>query len=77
MDSKNGGLSSGSKQRQAAAELARQKVLDAYEEQEVKKAADYITKREGLGASATPVLRTVSNEDWKKYHMIDNRYLET
>ncbi|MBQ3294251.1 class E sortase [Candidatus Saccharibacteria bacterium] len=68
MDSKNGGLSSGSKQRQAAAELARQKVLDAYEEQEVKKAADYITKREGLGASATPVLRTVSNEDWKKYH---------
>ena len=68
MDSKNGGLSSGSKQRQAAAELARQKVLDAYEEREVKKAADYITKREGLGASATPVLRTVSNEDWKKYH---------
>lgn len=93
MDSKTGGLSSDDKQRQAAAEIARRKVLLAYEQKEVNKAAEFIKKqdqpnysrdlsqtqpalhsvqRQGssnvLGTSATPVLRTVSNEEWKKYH---------
>ena len=93
MDSKTGGLSSGDKQRIAAAEIARRKVLMAYEQKEVTKAAEFIKKQDRevyssdlsqnhsalesssqqrssgvLGASATPVLKTVSNEDWKKYH---------
>ena len=93
MDSKTGGLSSDDKQRQAAAEIARRKVLLAYEQKEVNKAAEFIkkqdqptysrnlsqtqsalrsTQRQGssgiLGTSATPVLKTVSNEEWKKYH---------
>ena len=68
MDSKNGGQSLEQKQRQAAAEIARRKVLMAYEQQEVKTAADFIKKQEVLGTSTTPVLKTVSNEDWKKYH---------
>ena len=92
MDSKTGGLSSGDKQRIAAAEIARRKVLMAYEQKEVTKAAEFIKKQDRevyssdlsqnhsalesssqqrssgvLGASATPVLKTVSNEDWKKY----------
>ncbi len=93
MDSQNGGLSSEQKQRQAAAEIARRKVLMAYEDKEVQTAVDFIKKQDKaiysfdatqnanvatsnqqqasknvLGASATPVLRSVSNEDWKKYH---------
>ncbi len=76
MDSKDGGLSSAQKQRQAAADIARRKVLMAYEQKEVNKAAEYIKKQEStptsantpLGTSATPVLKTVTNEDWKKYH---------
>jgi len=76
MDSKDGGLSSADKQRQAAAEIARRKVLIAYEQKEVDKAAEFIKKQESapnaanqtLGKSATPVLKTVTNEDWKKYH---------
>ncbi|MBR3319509.1 class E sortase [Candidatus Saccharibacteria bacterium] len=93
MDSKTGGLSSDDKQRQAAAEIARRKVLLAYEQKEMNKAAEFIKKQDQasrssdlltsqttlrsvrgqnsssvLGTSATPVLRTVSNEEWKKYH---------
>lgn len=93
MDSQNGGLSSEEKQRQAAAEIARRKVLMAYEQKEVDTAANFIKKQEKaiyssdssqnatalnssqqqntkavLGSSTTPVLRSVSNEDWKKYH---------
>lgn len=68
MDSKNGGLSSEQKQRQAAAEIARRNVLKAYEQEEVDKAAGYIKKQNTFGVSATPVLKTVSNEDWKRYH---------
>ena len=93
MDSKTGGLSSDDKQRIAAAEIARRKVLLAYEQKEVNKAAEFIKKQDKaiysqnlsqnrsalessqqqrssgvLGTSATPVLKTVSNEEWKKYH---------
>ena len=93
MDSKTGGLSSDDKQRMAAAEIARRKVLLAYEQKEVNKAAEFIKKQDKaiyssnlsqnrsalesaqqqrssgvLGTSVTPVLKTVSNEEWKKYH---------
>ena len=95
MDSKTGGLSSDEKQRQAAAELARRKVLMSYDEDEVKDAVKFIKKQDeeakksekshletkqdekpaisgqnkgALGVSATPVLRQVSSEEWKKYH---------
>ncbi len=93
MDSKTGGLSSDDKQRMAAAEIARRKVLLAYEQKEINKAAEFIKKQDKaiyssnlsqsrsalesaqqqrssgvLGTSVTPVLKTVSNEEWKKYH---------
>ena len=68
MDSENGGLSSEQKQRQAAAEIARRKVLMAYDQKDVDRASDYIKRQNMLGVSATPVLKTVSNEEWKKYH---------
>ncbi len=98
MDSVNGGLSSSEKQRQAAAELARRKVLNAYaateaenaaEERVEQKIADEFVRRQdagevtsggsdrrGLGVSATPVLRTVSNEEWKKYHTAWQQYYQ-
>ncbi|MBQ8997031.1 class E sortase [Candidatus Saccharibacteria bacterium] len=86
MDSEKGGLSSTEKQRQAAAEIARRKVLQAYdklesleageEAREEKAAEEFVRRREAgvserrevLGKSATPVLHTVSNEEWKRYH---------
>ena len=74
MDSKTGGLSSDEKQRRAAADLARQKVLQTYEKKEVKEAENFIKnqdkaeKRKVLGVSATPVLKQVSTDEWKKYH---------
>ncbi len=68
MDSENGGLSSEQKQRQAAAEIARRKVLMAYDQEDVDKASDFIKRQNALGVSATPVLKTVSNEEWKRYH---------
>lgn len=91
MDSENGGLSSAEKQRKAAAEIARRKVLDAYtqterenveeEEREEKVAEEFVRRqdsgeRRGLGVSATPVLRTVSNEEWKKYHTAWQEYYQ-
>ncbi|MBR2587080.1 class E sortase [Candidatus Saccharibacteria bacterium] len=90
MDSKTGGLSSDDKRRLAAENLARQKVLMAYERKEVDVAANFIKKQEGaadsgreqsvkaagLGASATPVLKNVSNEDWKKYHTAWQNYYQ-
>ena len=84
MNAENGGLSTSEKQRRAAAEIARSKVLSAYEaterenaeedQREEKIAEEYVKRqdtggeRKGLGVSATPVLKTVSNEEWKRYH---------
>ncbi|MBR3204428.1 class E sortase [Candidatus Saccharibacteria bacterium] len=86
MESNTGGLSSAEKQRQAAAELARRKVLNTYESEEVKEAADFIRKSEKeerkgassgvLGATSTPVLRQVTSEDWKKYHSAWQEYYQ-
>lgn len=76
MDSANGGLSPQEKQRKAAEELARQKVLSVYEKSEEKSAEAFIKKRDSLGASATPALRQVSNEEWKKYHTAWQEYYQ-
>ncbi|MBR3180635.1 class E sortase [Candidatus Saccharibacteria bacterium] len=91
MDSKTGGLSYDEKQRQAAAEIARRKVLQSYEDKEVKEAAQFIKRQEKgeepkglekqgsrgtLGVSATPVLRQVTNDEWKKYHTAWQEYYQ-
>ena len=95
MNPKDGGLSLQEKQRRAAAEIARRKVLNAYdkieqenvaeEEREEKAAEDFVRRRDagetgaerrGLGVSATPVLKTVSNEEWRKYHTAWQEYYQ-
>jgi len=66
MDSKNGGQSSNNLQRQAAAALARQKVLAAYAE-----SAKNATKTSGANASHLkdePVTPKINSESWRKYH---------
>ena len=100
MDSKTGGLSLDAKQRQAAAEIARRKVLQAYDstesvdKDELSAAVNFVKRQEAvangsvapaaqtqqprtqkvLGTSATPVIRQVSNEEWKKYHSAWQNY---
>lgn len=82
MDSKNGGLSSEEKQRLAAEEIVRQKVLAAYEKRNISVAEKFIKKSqkrrpEGvLGTSTTPVLRQVTDEEWKKYHTAWQNYYQ-
>ncbi|MBR3249036.1 sortase [Candidatus Saccharibacteria bacterium] len=66
MDSKNGGQSSSDLQRQAAAALARKKVLAAYAENARKtareaSASDGHLKNEPIGSK-------INSESWKKYH---------
>lgn len=66
MDSKNGGQSSNNLQRQAAAALARQKVLAAYAE-----SAKNAAKTSGANASHLkdePVTPKINSESWRKYH---------
>lgn len=67
MDSANGGQSSNDLQRQAAAAIARKKVLAAYAESARK------TAREANGTAPAhmkdePVAKKVDAETWKKYH---------
>lgn len=102
MDSKTGGLSLDAKQRQAAAEIARRKVLQAYDstesvdKDELSAAVNFVKRQEAvangsvapaaqtqqprtqkvLGTSATPVIRQVSNEEWKKYHSAWQNYYQ-
>ncbi|MBR2795659.1 class E sortase [Candidatus Saccharibacteria bacterium] len=66
MDSANGGQSSSDLQRQAAAALARKKVLAAY--------AEAARKNTGAMAESSarlkdePVTQKINSESWKKYH---------
>lgn len=60
MDSKNGGLSPEERQRQTAAEIARRKVLLAYEKKEVEVAADFIKKQEKEGQKSEGVAGKMS-----------------
>ena len=64
MDSKSGGLSSDARQRQTAAEIARQKVVASYSNANKYKEAPIQTKRSNSGA------------DWKKYHSAWQNYYQ-
>ena len=67
MDSKNGGQSSNDLQRQAAAALARKKVLAAYAGS-AKKAAEEATKSDDGHLNDEPITPKINSESWKKYH---------
>ena len=66
MDSQNGGHSQSDLQRQAAAALARKKVLAAYAEN-AKKAARETNKNSGH-LNNQPISPKINSESWKKYH---------
>ncbi|MBR3254075.1 class E sortase [Candidatus Saccharibacteria bacterium] len=77
MDSNTGGQSSSDLQRQAAAQIARRKVLEAYNKPAAKKEA-------GKTASAsdtshlknTPVETKINSESWKQYHSAWQNYYQ-
>lgn len=66
MNSENGGQSQSDLQRQAAAALARKKVLAAYAES-AKKAAQESSKNDAHMKSE-PITPKINSESWKKYH---------
>ena len=66
MDSKSGGQSSSDLQRQAAAALARKKVLAAYGEKT--KAAHTKTNVNDGHLKDEPIASRINSESWKKYH---------
>ena len=66
MDSANGGQSSNDLQRQAAAALARKKVLAAYAENAKKSAQEAVTNDGHL--KDEPISPKINSESWKKYH---------
>ena len=66
MDTKNGGQSASDLQRQAAAALARKKVLAAYGES-AKKAAEKQAANDGH-LKDEPITPKINSESWKKYH---------
>ncbi len=65
MDSKNGGQSSNDLQRQAAAALARKKVLAAYAENAQKSAKK---AHDDAHLKNEPIAPKINSESWKKYH---------
>ncbi len=87
MDSENGGLSSSERQRKTAAEIARRRVLEAYEKagvgvvkEIVEEKKDSAKSGETASVSATKYkenpVRGVSAEDWKKYHSAWQNYYQ-
>ncbi|MBO7132054.1 class E sortase [Candidatus Saccharibacteria bacterium] len=66
MDSKNGGQSSSDLQRQAAAALARKKVLAAYAESA--KNAERESSANDAHFKSEPITPKIDSESWKKYH---------
>ena len=66
MNSENGGQSSSDLQRQAAAALARKKVLAAYAESAKKAAKEVGTDNARM--KDEPVTTKINSESWKKYH---------
>ena len=74
MDPKNGGQVSSDLQKQAAAAIARKKVLAAY--------ADAASKASNLGESDKsrlkdePVTSKINSESWKKYHSAWQNYYQ-
>ncbi|MBQ8156252.1 class E sortase [Candidatus Saccharibacteria bacterium] len=77
MDSNTGGQSSSDLQRQAAAQIARRKVLEAYNKSVAKKNAD-----KGAHTSDTahlksaPVEKKINSESWKQYHSAWQNYYQ-
>ena len=70
MNPDTGGQSSSDLKRQAAAELARKKVLAAYHDAAQKKAAETAraNAQPGQHLKDQPVAQKINSESWKKYH---------
>ena len=76
MESKNGGQTSNDLQRQAAAALARKKVLAAYGEQAQKSARENSAREDHERSPSVndghlkdePITPKINSESWKKYH---------
>lgn len=73
MNSENGGQSSSDLQRQAAAALARKKVLAAYAESARKKLKD---SDNSTHMKDEPVASKINSESWKKYHSAWQNYYQ-
>ena len=83
MNSENGGLSSSERQRKTAAEIARRKVLEAYEKNTVEAVKNVVEKKEATasgvvagGALKSGSVSGVSPETWKKYHTAWQSYYQ-
>lgn len=74
MDSETGGQSSSDLQRQAAAQIARKKVLAAYAEV-AQKSAQKANVNEGK-LKDTPVSSKINSESWKRYHSAWQNYYQ-
>lgn len=68
MDSETSGQSSSDLQRQAAAQIARRKVLAAYAEAAQKKATGGIPAQEQGRLKDAPIVPKIDSESWRKYH---------
>ncbi len=68
MDSNNGGLSSSERQRQTAAELAREKVIASYS------ASNSEASKERTTSHVKQ--KTITDEEWKKYHSAWQNYYQ-
>ena len=67
MNSESGGQKSSDLQRQAAAALARKKVLAAYADNAKKSAREAAAKSDGH-MKDEPISPKINSESWKKYH---------
>lgn len=74
MDSENGGQSSNDLARQAAAQLARKKVLAAYTEK-AQKSARAAGAQEGR-LKDEPITTRINSESWKRYHSAWQNYYQ-
>ena len=72
MDSENGGISSSDLQRQAAAQIARKKVLAAYARSAQKSAQEANANK----LKDEPVTTNINSESWKKYHSAWQNYYQ-
>ena len=73
MDSDTGGQSSSDLQKQAAAAIARKKVLAAYAESAKKAARDNVNKAH---MKDEPVVSKINSESWKQYHSAWQNYYQ-
>ncbi len=74
MDTKSGGQSSSDLQRQAAASIARKKVLASYAESAEKARKD--ASRNDAHMKDAPVSSKINSESWKKYHSAWQNYYQ-